>query len=311
MSHRAGRLWSVSCLIALIGLAACSEEEKKAVPVEKSAPGGPQVAAITPQAAKAAGILIAVSGPADIRQTIALFGTVKSNGEKEQNFRARYPGTIRTVRKSIGDAVVRGDTLLTIESSSSLQSYAITSPINGTVLDRKANVGDTVDGETILMRVADLSTAWVEFAVFARDLGHVRAGMPVRVTATDGHFLADVRLSYVAPSGDQENQTVVARATVDNSKKDWVPGQFVSGDVAISEFNAPVAVHPSSLQTLNGKPVIFVQGARGFEARSVSVGRRSSAAVEITSGLRTGERYATANSYLVKADLLKGEAEEE
>ena len=108
MSHRAGRLWSVSCLIALIGLAACSEEEKKAVPVEKSAPGGPQVAAITPQAAKAAGILIAVSGPADIRQTIALFGTVKSNGEKEQNFRARYPGTIRTVRKSIGDAVVRG-----------------------------------------------------------------------------------------------------------------------------------------------------------------------------------------------------------
>jgi cobalt-zinc-cadmium efflux system membrane fusion protein len=303
------RLLSLSCLVAVVGLTACSEE-KKTAPVEKRA-GGAQVAAITPQAAKAAGIEVAVAGPAEIRETIALFGTVKSNGEKEQNFRARYPGTVRTVRKSIGDAVARGETLLTIESSSSLQTYAITSPINGTVLDRKANVGDTVDGETVLMRVADLSSAWVEFAVFARDLGHVRAGMPVRVTATDGHFLAQVRLDYVAPSGDSGNQSVVARATVDNARKEWVPGQFVSGDVAISEFRAPVAVLPAALQTMNGKPAVFVQTARGFEARPVGVGRRSQGAVEITGGLSAGERYATANSYLVKADLLKGEAEEE
>jgi cobalt-zinc-cadmium efflux system membrane fusion protein len=309
MKRQIMRLCSTSCLVALIGLAACSEE-KKAAPVEKRA-GGPQIAAITPQAAKAAGIQVAVAGPADIRETIALFGTVKSNGEKEQAFRARYPGTVRTVRKSIGDGVARGETLITVESSSSLQTYAITSPINGTVLDRKTNVGDTVDGETVLMRVADLTSAWVEFAVFARDLGHVRAGMPVRVTATDGHFLAEVRLDYVAPSGDSGNQSVIARATVANARKEWVPGQFVSGDVAISEFQAPVAVLPAALQTLNGKPAVFVQTARGFEPRLVTVGRRSQAAVEITGGLRAGERYATANSYLVKADLLKGEAEEE
>ena len=310
MNNGISRLLSISCLVTLVGLAACSEE-KKPTSVEKEAQKGPQVATITPQAAKAAGIEIAVAAPADIRQTIALFGSVRSNGEKEQNFRARYPGTIRTVRKSIGDGVKRGETLLTIESSSSLQSYAISSPINGTVLDRKANVGDTVDGETVLMRVADLSTAWVEFAVFARDLGHVRAGMPVRVTATDGHFLAQVRLDYVAPSGDSGNQSVVARATVDNAGKEWVPGQFVSGDVAISEFRAPVTVLPTALQTMNGKPTVFVQGGRGFEPRGVGVGRRSPSAVEITSGLRSGERYATTNSYLVKADLLKGEAEEE
>ncbi|MCP5412061.1 MAG: efflux RND transporter periplasmic adaptor subunit [Alphaproteobacteria bacterium] len=309
MNRQIVRLFAMGCLITVAGLAACSKE-KKAAPVEKRA-AGPQVVAITPQAAKAAGIQIAIAGPADIRETIALFGTVRSNGEKEQNVRARYPGTVRSVRKSIGDTVARGETLLTVESSSSLQTYAITSPINGTVLDRKANVGDTVDGVTILMRVTDLSSAWVEFAVFARDLGHVRAGMPVRVTAADGHFLAQVRLDYVAPSGDSGNQSVVARATVDNSGKEWVPGQFVSGDVAISEFQAPVAVLSAALQTMDGKPAVFVQTARGFEPRLVGVGRRSQTAVEITDGLHAGERYATTNSYLVKADLLKGEAEEE
>lgn len=296
--------------LAVILLAGCSDKKSEATS-EKTATAAPGVAAITPEAAKAAGIQTAVAGPAEIRETITLFGSVKSNGEKEQSFRAKYPGTIRAVNKSIGDTVSRGDTLLTVESSSSLQDYRVSSPINGTVLDRKANVGETVNSDTVLMRVTDLSTAWVEFAVFARDLGHIRAGMPARVTATDGHFLANVRLDYVAPSGDADNQSVVARATVENSKKEWIPGQFVTGDVAISQFQATVAVLPSALQTMNGKPAVFVQGPRGFEARTVTVGKRSTSAVEITSGLRAGERYATTNSYLVKADLLKGEAEEE
>lgn len=295
---------------ALVLLSGCSEE-KGAVASEKTAKAIPGVAAITPEAAKAAGIQVGVAGPADIRETIKLFGSVKSNGEKEQSVRAKYPGTIRTVQKSIGDPVRRGDTLLTVESSSSLQTYPISAPISGTVLDRKANVGEAVSSDAVLMRVADLSTVWVEFAVFARDLGRVRAGMPVRVTAADGRFLADVRLDYVAPSGDVDNQSVVARATVENARKDWVPGQFVSGEVAISEFRAAVTVLPSALQTMNGKPSVFIQDARGFEVRAVGVGRRSQTAVEITDGLRPGERYAATNSYLVKADLLKGEAEEE
>lgn len=300
-------LYAGLILTSLI-LGACSEKKTDTATKPTAATG---VAAITPQAAAAAGIQVAAAGPLDIRETITLYGTVKSNGEREQNLRARYPGTIRAVQKSIGDAVRRGDTLLTVESSSSLQTYAVSSPINGTVLDRKANPGEAVNSDTILMRVADLSTAWVEFAVFNRDLGHVRPDMPVRVTAADGGFLAEAKLNYVAPSGDADNQSVVARATVDNARNTWIPGQFVTGDVVISAFRAPVAVLPSALQTFNGKSVVFVEGPSGFVARPVTVGRRSKTAVEVTSGLRVGERYAAANSYLVKADLLKGEAEED
>ncbi|MBN9555756.1 MAG: efflux RND transporter periplasmic adaptor subunit [Alphaproteobacteria bacterium] len=296
--------------IALLALVGCSEEGTSPS-AKKEAASIPGVAAITPEAAKAAGIQTAVAGPAEIRETITLYGSVKSNGEKEQGIRAKYPGTIRAINKSIGDAVSRGDTLLTVESSASLQDYRISSPIKGTVLDRKANVGETVNSDTVLMRVADLSTAWVEFAVFARDLGHIRSGMPVKVMATDGHFIAEVRLDYVAPSGDADNQSVVARATVDNARNEWVPGQFVTGDVIISESKAAIAVLPSALQSMNGKPAVFVQDWRGFAVREVTVGRRSQTAVEIVSGLRAGERKETVNSHLVKADLLKGEAEEE
>jgi cobalt-zinc-cadmium efflux system membrane fusion protein len=302
----------VVMIVATLGTTACSEEKQPPKQEQKqTADARPRVAAIDPTAAKAAGISVAVAGSADIRETITLYGTVKPNAEREQSLRARYPGTVRTITKRVGETVRRGEILLTIESSESLQVYPIASPIAGTVLERHANPGETVDSQTTLMRVADLSTVWVEFAVFARDLGHVRAEMPVRISASDGDFLTDARLTYVSPSGDAGNQSVVARADMDNATGRWVAGQFVTGEVAVDEFRAHVSVLPAALQALNGKDVIFVRTANGFEPREVKVGRRSRHAIEIVNGLQPGETYVSVNSYLVKADLLKGEAEEE
>jgi cobalt-zinc-cadmium efflux system membrane fusion protein len=268
-------------------------------------------AAITPEAAQQAGIEVAAAGPAQIRETLTLYGSIKSNAERQQEIRARYPGVVRSIAKRAGDAVSKGEELLTVESNESLQVYAIRSPLNGQVLDRRANPGDAVDGATVLMTVADLSSVWVEFALFARDLGHVRAGMPVLFRGASAEERGEAKITYVAPAGHADTQSVVARAVIDNRSGRWVPGQFITGDIVIAEANVPVAVKPVALQQLQGKTMVFVQNGRGFEARPVHVGKRSRDAVEITNGLAAGERYAATNSYLIKADLMKGEAEED
>ena len=95
------------------------------------------------------------------------------------------------------------------------------------------------------------------------------------------------------------------------SSRTATPGQFVTGDVVVADVTVPVAVNPAALQELQGKTVVFIHDAKGFAPRPVQVGRRSREAVEITEGVTAGERYAAANSYLIKADLLKGEAEED
>jgi cobalt-zinc-cadmium efflux system membrane fusion protein len=299
-------------VIALgLSLSACSDENKPEEKKEEASGSSPTIAAISPETAKSSGISLAVAGPVDLNATITLYGTVKPNAEKEQSLRARYPGTVRAVAKRIGDQVRRGENVISIESSESLQTYRINSPINGTVLERNANVGETVNGETVLVRIADLSTVWVEFAVFARDLDHVRTGLPVRISSNNGEMVAEGEVSYVAPSGDNGNQSVVARAVLDNARGRWIPGQFVTGEVTIDHSRAAVAVAPAALQAIEGKEVVFVHVPQGFVARPVKIGRRSREAIEITQGLSAGETYAAANSYLVKAELTKGEAEED
>lgn len=300
--------------VAGMALAACSGKsephsvpagEKPAAAIEPAA----TAAAITADRAQAAGIETAIAGPAEIRETLSLYGSIRPNAERQQEVRARYPGVVRSVAKRPGDGVAKGELLLSIESNDSLEPYPIRSPIAGTVLDRRVNPGESVDASTPLLVVADLSSAWAEFAVFARDLGQVRSGMTVVVRSSDGQVQGEARIAYVAPAASGDTQSVAARAVVDNKNRQWVSGQFVTGDVVIADSRIPVSVVPTALQTLGDDAVVFVQNDQGFTPRKVRLGKRSAEAVEITQGLAAGERYASRNSYLIKAELTKGAGE--
>jgi membrane fusion protein, heavy metal efflux system len=271
----------------------------------------PNKSELTPERARNAGIETAVAGEARIRSTLTLHGTIRPNAEREQDIRARYPGVVHEVGKRVGDQVRASEELLRVESNDSLQTYPIRSPIPGRVIERRTNPGDAVDSSTVLLRVADLSTVWVEFALFARDLGQVRPGMAVSFSGANADEKGEARIAYVAPAGQADSQSVVARAVVDNRDGRWVPGQFVTGEVVIADTQARVAVTPAALQELQGKTVVFVEKDRGFEPRTVQLGKRSRSAVEVLTGVAPGERYAAQNSYLIKADRLNGEAEEE
>jgi cobalt-zinc-cadmium efflux system membrane fusion protein len=63
-----------------------------------------------------------------------------------------------------------------------------------------------------------------------------------------------------------------------------------------------------AVQTIKGASTVFVRVTKGFEARKVTVGRQDARVAEITSGLAAGERIATANTFVLRADLGKTES---
>ena len=299
-------VWIVACLFAAVAGCGKSHSSANLQPAARA-----EERPLTPERAHDAGIETVAAGQAQIRTTLTLHGTIRPNAERERDIRARYAGVVRDVNRRVGDLVAASDELLRVESNESLQTYSIRSPIPGRVIERRTNPGDAVDSSTVLLRVADLSTVWVEFALFARDLGQVRTGMAVSFHGAGSEERGEARITYVAPAGQGDSQSVVVRAVVDNRDGRWVPGQFVTGEVVIADTRARVAVVPAALQELEGQTVVFVEKDRGFEPRAVQLGKRSREAIEVLAGLSAGERYAAQNSYLIKADRLKGEAGEE
>ena len=72
-----------------------------------------------------------------------------------------------------------------------------------------------------------------------------------------------------------------------------------------------LVVPAEAVQSLEGRPVVFVAEPKGFRARPVIAGRAASGRVEILRGLEVGDRIAGKGAFMLKAELGKGEAEHE
>jgi cobalt-zinc-cadmium efflux system membrane fusion protein len=191
-----------------------------------------------------------------------------------------------------------------------LTRYEVVAPFAGTVIAKHIAVGALLKDDTEAFVVADLSMVWVDLTISAKDLLLVRKGQRV-VIAADTTMQAEGTVSYISPVVSDETRTAVTRVVLPNPDGRWRPGLFVTATLAASEMPAAVLIPKTATQTIDGQPNVFVQTPEGFAPRPVTQGRANETHVEITAGLKAGERYATTETFLLKAELGKGTASHE
>lgn len=253
------------------------------------------------------GVALSVAGPGTIATTVELPGEIRPNEDLVAHIVPRFPGIVRSVRKAIGDNVAQGDVLAVIESSESLSTYSVKSLLEGLVIERHVSVGEAVNSDRELFVVADLSSVWVDFQAFQKHLPLLTAGQRVHISAGHGLPEAEALVSYISPVVDEATRTATIRAVVENVDGKWRPGLFVTGRVETASDDVPVAVPSTAIQTIGAVPMIFVSDGDGFVPRSVHMGRTGPHFVEITSGLKVGERFVSSGGFTLKAELQRGE----
>lgn len=294
--------------LAAIALPGCHESKTPVAEPRENIKSAVQRVVIDPTAARNAGIEVAIAGPASLKETLPLYGMVQPNAERMRTVVARFPGVVKSVNATLGDHVNAGDVLATVESNDSLQTYPIKASIAGVITERTINSGETV-GEHPLFTITDLSTVWVELSLFSRDRAQVKVGESVLIHAAEGGPTATGRVVWLSAVGSAATQSLSARVQLDNAKGSWTPGLYVVGDVTLGEAPVQVAVQTIALQNLDGKTVVFTETKDGYTARPVKIGRSDGTLTEIVEGLKPNERYVSANSFVIKADIEKSSIE--
>jgi cobalt-zinc-cadmium efflux system membrane fusion protein len=258
----------------------------------------------------AAGIELLPAGPRELREVLRLNGIIQPNQEALVKVTPRFPGVVRNMRKRLGDKVKRDEVLATVESNQSLTTYELKAPIDGTVIDRDGTLGEFASEARPLFTLADLSTMWIDFAVYRRDFNRVRVGDRVSINVEDGGPPIEARIDYVSPLGASDTQSSIARAVVANDGR-LRPGLFIDGRVVLSARPVDVAIKTSAIQTLEGKTVVFVREGDTFTVREVELGGRDADWAEVKFGLLDGDVYAAKNSFVIKAEIGKASAAHE
>jgi cobalt-zinc-cadmium efflux system membrane fusion protein len=252
-------------------------------------------------------IRVSTAGPASIRETIVVQGTINPDPDAVSEVRGRFSGQVQSLSKSVGDTVRKGDELARIQSNESLQSYTITAPVSGIVIERRASVGSTATDDPIYV-IADTTRLIADFQIFSRDLGSVDVGQAVTVTNLDGNMEVETTVDQILPTVDPGSRAATARTMIDNADVRWLPGEFVRGVITVAATNVPLAVRESGLQAFRDFTVVYARVGDTYEVRMLDLGRRDGEHVEVLGGLEAGTEYVTDNSYLIKADIEKSGA---
>jgi cobalt-zinc-cadmium efflux system membrane fusion protein len=267
------------------------------------------IATISEESAKNAGIKIRKANSQTIFETISLTGKIILDQDRTYDIKARFPGIVKDVKVKWGQKVRKGQVLAVIESNDSLKLYSVKAPRAGVVLKRNTNIGN-VAGDESIFTIADLSKVWAEFHVFPKDIHDVKEGLEVIVRTLENNTKEQGKISLILPTADSESQTVIAIVSLDNTKAKWKPGMSVEGKVKILEKQVPIAVNKEAIQKIEDETVIFVkEDGDKYEARHVKLGKGDDEYIEVIEGLNSGEEYVSHGSFIIKADILKSTAE--
>lgn len=187
---------------------------------------------------------------------------------------------------------------------------AISSPVAGTVGGVQVTPGAFVNAGDLVASVTDPARTEIVFSAPPSVAARIAHGARIEATGPDGAFVAIV--TGVAADVREQGGMTVVRARADSGQLPPA-GSPVSGVVAERDTDADagngVTVPADAVQTVEGRPVVFVADGDGFQATPVLAGRRAGDRIEILQGLSGNERVAGTNAFLLKAELAKGEAE--
>lgn len=187
-------------------------------------------------------------------------------------------------------------------------TFPLTAPFAGTVIEKRAVLGELAPIDQSLFTVADMSTLWIESDLFEKDLGRIKTGAQAVVTiaAYPGETFKG-RLTYISSTMDKETRTVKARVEVPNHDGKLKPEMFATVAIGTGGSAKALSVPEDAVLLLQGQPTVFVAERGGFEPRAVEAGERAQGYAVLKSGVAAGESVVVRGAYALKARLLKSQ----
>ncbi len=178
----------------------------------------------------------------------------------------------------------------------------IRSPYTGHVLEKNLLEGQMVRPGERLYRIADLSTIWIEPAVFEQDIPLVRAGQraDVQFDALPGRSFRG-RVNFLYPELDPRTRTLRVRIEVPNPRFEIRPGMYGTARI---EARAPrgVIVPLAAVLPTGEQDLAFVFRGGGVVPTPVVVAQRGDSTIMIANGLAAGDTIVASATFLFDSE---------
>lgn len=193
------------------------------------------------------------------------------------------------------------DAVAKLESTRTMNSISqVLATIDGTVMDRKATIGQVVQSTEIVCLLADLSSVWLVADVPEQAAGDLQVGRAVEaeMPALPGHLIHG-RLSFVSATVKPETRTVRVRMDLPNPHRKYKPAMLATMLLKDGAERARVVPLTAVVREDNADHLLVQTADRTFLLREVSLGEEFQDKRVLKEGLRPGEKIVLDGAFHV------------
>jgi len=193
--------------------------------------------------------------------------------------------------------------LAATQQASTLTSFFSAEEGYVTTLDVKE--GDYVPEGGTIMQLANLTTLWAEAQVYTTQMSALNKIGDVSVQIPElGKEGIPGKIDFVNPEINPETRINLVRVTIPNKNNQLHPGMpvYIRGNA--SSHNS-ITLPSDAVLTDSKGSTVWVQSQPGiYEARMVKTGIDDGNAIEILSGLQTGDVVVISGAYLINSEYI-------
>lgn len=282
-------------------------------------------------------VTISVSNPGGLTDMQAATATIDGCGSSEnatleykaaEDVTASAGGTVSAVNVKEGGRVSAGQSIVTFVSNTAndsvqsaedslrsaelsmettkkqLDDYTITSPIDGTIVDKKVKTGEKVETGATLCVIYDLDYLEMTLNVDELDVTQVSVGQKVTITAdavSGQTFTGEVTKISMAGTTSNSATTYPVTVRIDDYGDLW-PGMNADAQIIIEENDNALSIPSAAVE--RGNRVLITsdspsaanalkdEAPEGYVYVSVKTGINNDDYIEVTSGLQEGDTVA-------------------
>ena len=197
------------------------------------------------------------------------------------------------------DRIRQFDAARAEEGAAGSTAFAIRAPISGVITEMTASPGANLKGGESLFRIIDTDRVYVSAIVPEAEYPSLRnlTGAEIEIPGLTKPRPVG-RLVSVGKVVDPATRTFPVVYEASNTDGRIAINQTVTIRLFLSGASQGTTIPETAIIDDGGRPVVFIQReGESFVRRPVDIGRRQAGMVEITSGVKPGDRVVTRGAY--------------
>jgi RND family efflux transporter MFP subunit len=174
-----------------------------------------------------------------------------------------------------------------------LADCTIHAPFTGAIKARLVEVGQYVREQTAVMSISTMNPLKLITSVPEPWFPYVTPGAPMELTVEAYAEKFPCKVNRVSRTVDPQSRTFNIEALVDNSRGRLLPGLFARAILRTSKIDLVFRVPAAAVISYYGVQKIYAVENELVQERVVKLGDRSGDFIEVTQGLKAGDRIAT------------------